>query len=147
MIIAWPQRVHTTYMFQNIWAVVAFAIVFNLLLMSIMQGQVRGANMVSALEMPQLQRNGKFVVLDVNTVANFAAQHIPNASNIPLEDINAENKELLKHKKSTTIIVCQSGTRSAKAAKKLIALEFENVNILRGGLMGWTKENLPVTSS
>jgi rhodanese-related sulfurtransferase len=132
---------------QNIWAVVAFAIVFNLLLMSIMQGHVQGANMVSALEMPQLQRSGKSVVLDVNTSANFAAQHIPNASTIPWEDISAENKELLKHKKSTTIVVCQSGSRSAKAAKKLVALGFDNVNILRGGLMGWTKENLPVASS
>lgn len=132
---------------QNIWAVVAFAIVFNLLLMSIMQGQVKGANMVSALEMPQLQRSGKSVVIDVNTAAAFAGQHIPSSINIPVEDISASNKDLMKHKTSTAIIVCQSGTRSTKAAKKLVELGFEKVNILRGGLMGWTKENLPVTST
>lgn len=132
---------------QNIWAVLAFAIVFNLLLMSIMQGQVKGANMVSPLEMPQLQRTGKSVVIDVNSAAQYAGQHIPNSVNIPLEKITPDNKELLKHKKSTAILVCQSGNRSSKAAKQLLGLGFENINILRGGLMAWTKENLPVTSA
>lgn len=131
---------------QNIWAVLAFAIVFNLLLMSIMQGQVKGASLVSPLEMPQLQRTGKSVVIDVNTAQQFAGQHIPNSTNIPLEKISADNKELLKHKNSTAILVCQSGNRSSKAAKLLVSLGFEKVNILRGGLMAWTKENLPVTS-
>lgn len=131
---------------QNIWAVLAFAIVFNLLLMSIMQGQVKGANMVSALEMPQLQRTGKSVVIDVNTEAQFASQHIPNSVNIPLEKLSADNKDLLKHKNSTAILVCQSGNKSTKAAKKLLELGFDKVNILRGGLMNWTKENLPTNS-
>lgn len=132
---------------QNIWAVVAFAITFNLLLMSIMQGQVKGAKMVSPLEMPQLQRTGKSVIVDVNAPDNFAVRHIPNALNVPLEDINSNHKALMKHKNSTVIISCESGTRSAKAAKKMLGLGFENVNILRGGLMAWTKENLPVSAS
>ena len=132
---------------QNIWAVLAFAIVFNLLLMSIMQGNVKGANFVSALELPQLQRTGKSVLIDVNTAAQFANQHIPNSLNFPLENISADNKDLIKHKNSTAIIICQSGTRSSKAAKKLLELGFEKVNVLRGGLMNWTKENLPITST
>jgi len=132
---------------QNIWWFVAFGLVFNLLLMSIMQGNVAGANTVSALEMPQLQRDKKSLVIDVNAADHFANQHIPKSLNFPLENLNADNKELLKHKDKTTILVCQTGSLSTKAAKKLIALGFSNVNILRGGLVGWTKENLPVTST
>jgi len=116
---------------QNIWWFVAFAIVFNLLLLSIMQGHVAGAKTVSALELPQLQRNKNSVVVDVNTADHFAAQHIPSAVNFPLEGINADNKALLKHKDATTIVVCQTGSRSSKAAKKLLALGFSNITILR----------------
>lgn len=132
---------------ENIWAVLAFAITFNLLLMSIMQGQVKGVGQVSPLEMPSLQRSGKSTIIDVNSEAHFATQHIPNAINVPLEKIDANNKALMKHKNNTVIVACQSGGRSAKAARKLRELGFDNVHILRGGLMAWNKENLPTTTS
>ena len=132
---------------QNIWLFVALIVVLNLLVLSLFQGRVNGVNTVSALEMPQLQRNDNCVVLDVNTSTDFEKSHIPNSVNFQIDDLNADNKSLLKHKDDTTVLVCQSGTRSVKAAKKLVELGFSNVTILRGGLMSWTKENLPVTSS
>jgi len=132
---------------QNIWLFVALIIVFNLLVWSIVQSQVKGANTISALEMPRLQRDDKSVIVDVNTSKDFALSHIPDAINVPLEDISADNKALLKHKDNTVIVVCQSGTRSTKAAKQLVEYGFSNVTILRGGLLSWTKENLPVTKS
>jgi len=131
----------------NIWWFAAFALVLNLLLMSIMQANVKGAPFVSALEMPQLQRAGKSVIIDVNETKHFDQSHIPNAINAPLNEISAENKALLKHKDKTAVIVCQTGSRSSAAAKCLIAIGFSDLHILRGGLTAWTKENLPVTSS
>lgn len=132
---------------QNIWLFVAFIVVFNLLILSIFQGRVKGANTISALEMPRLQRDKKSVIIDVNTSKDFELSHIPDSQNFELENLSPDNKALMKHKDSTTILVCQSGTRSTKAAKQLISLGFTNVTILRGGLLSWTKENLPVTSS
>lgn len=132
---------------QNIWLFVALIVVLNLLVLSLFQGRVNGVNTVSALEMPQLQRNDNCVILDVNTSADFEKSHIPNSINFQIDDLSTDNKNLLKHKDDTTVLVCQSGTRSVKAAKKLVELGFSNVTILRGGLMSWTKENLPVTSS
>ena len=117
------------------------------MILSYIRGGVAGAKQVSVLEMPTLQRGGKSIVIDVNKSDVYANSHIPKAINIPLEDIAEGNKELSKHKSKTVILTCQSGGRSQSAAKKLIAMGFENVNILRGGLMAWTKENLPVSSS
>ena len=131
---------------ENLWWFVGLAIVFNLLLLSVLQGTVKGANKVSALEMPALQRKGKSVIMDVNKAEHYAASHIPNSINFPLEDLSSENKSLLKHKDSTVIVSCQTGSRSTKAAKQLLTLGFTNVNILSGGLVGWSKENLPLTS-
>jgi len=129
----------------NIWWFAGFALVLNLLLMSVMQANVKGAPFVSALEMPQLQRTGKSVIIDVNDTKQFELSHIPNAISAPLGEINAENKALLKHKDKTAVIVCQTGSRSSTAAKQLISLGFSDLHILRGGLTAWTKENLPMT--
>ena len=137
----------TEFVNQNIWLFVALVVVFNLLILSILSGRVKGAKTISALEMPQLQRNDNCVVIDVNSSKDFAASHIPNSINYPVEDLNAENNALMKHKDNTTVLVCQSGSRSVKAAKTLIGLGFSDITILNGGLMSWTKENLPTTSS
>ena len=131
---------------QNIFWFIAWAISFNLVVMSFLRGGVAGANQVSPLEMPALQRGGKYIVIDVDKPDVFANSHIPKAVNIPLEDINDGHKELLKSKDKTVILTCQTGGRSQSAAKKLVGLGFSNVNILRGGLMAWTKENLPTSS-
>ena len=132
---------------ENLWLFVILAIVFNLLVWSMLQGVVRGANMVSALEMPALQRIGKSVIVDVNKADDFASSHIPNAINSPLENISESDSKLLKHKDSTVILVCQTGSRSTKAATKLVSLGFSNVHILRGGILAWSKENLPLNST
>ena len=131
---------------ENLWWFVALAIIFNLLLMSVLRGSVPGAHNVSALEMPALQRKGKSVIIDVNKAEHYQTSHIPNAVNFDLETLNVDYKNLLKHKDSTVIISCQTGARSAKAAKQLLTLGFSNVNILNGGLVAWSKENLPLTS-
>jgi len=132
---------------ENIIWVAAFVIIANLLMFSFIQGQVKGAKMVSALKLPQLQRDAKSVIVDVNDEKEFALSHISDSQNFPLASINSDNKALLKHKESTVILTCQSGTKSTKAAKILVGLGFNDVHILRGGLFGWTKENLPVSSS
>lgn len=132
---------------QNIWLFVGLIVVFNLLILSIFQGQVKGAKTISALEMPRLQRNDNCVVIDVNPSKDFSVSHIPNSINIQVDDLNAENQSLIKHKDDSVVLVCQSGSHSVKAAKKLIELDFGDVTILKGGLMAWTKENLPTTKS
>jgi len=117
------------------------------LILSILSGRVKGAKTISALEMPQLQRNDNCVVIDVNPSKDFATSHIPNSINFQLDQLSLENDKLMKHKDDTTVLVCQSGSVSVKAAKTLIGLGFSDVTILNGGLMNWTKENLPTTSS
>ncbi|NNC99753.1 MAG: rhodanese-like domain-containing protein [Gammaproteobacteria bacterium] len=131
---------------QNILWVGAFVLVANLLILSLIQGRIKGVAMVSPLAMPQLQRGGKWVIIDVNEASVFANAHIPDSVNYPLSKINAENTDLLKHRDKTTIVVCQNGSQSSKAAKLLLEQGFTDVHVLQGGLQGWTKENLPVAS-
>jgi len=56
-------------------------------------------------------------LLDVRTPEEYAAGHIDGATNIPLEEVSGRTSEL----PTDTVIVtyCQSGNRSASAARTL----------------------------
>jgi rhodanese-related sulfurtransferase len=132
---------------QNIIWAGAWVLCANLLILSLLQGKIKGVSFVSPLTLPQLQRNGKSLVLDVSSAAVFAKGHIASSMSVPVSDISDGNKDLLKYKDKTVIIVCPSGTQSSKAAKQLLALEFTDLHILQGGLNAWVKENLPISAS
>lgn len=135
------------FLSQNLLWVAAFIIIANLLVLSLLQANVRGAKNVSALELPQLQRDGNAVIVDVNDAAIYGNAHIPDSINIQLSSVSADNNELLAMKDKTVILVCNTGSKSAKAARLLVGLDFKNVHLLRGGMQSWTKENLPVSAS
>ena len=135
------------FVMQNLLWFGALIVVANLLLFSVLQGSIKGVNSVSPLQLPQLQRNGKAVIVDVNDATSFATSHIPDAINFPLDSLTKDNQELNKLKDKTVIVVCQAGTKSNKAAKSLLDLGFEDIHTLRGGLMAWGKENLPLSNS
>lgn len=132
---------------QNIWLFAAFFTIATLLIFSYTTAGVKGASYISVLEMPTLQRKGKSIIIDVNKAEHYAAGHIPKSVNFPLEGLSADDAALMKHKDKTTILVCQTGSRSATAAKKLVEIGFTNLHILRGGIISWTKENMPIAST
>lgn len=132
---------------QNIIWVGAFVVLANLLIWTMFQANVRGVATVPVLQLPKLQRSGNYVIIDVNEAAMFSSSHIPQAINFPLATLKPDNTDLIKLKDKTAIIVCQNGTKSAKAAKQLLQLGFKDLHILRGGLLAWTKESLPVTAA
>ena len=135
------------FLSQNLIWVAAFVVVTNLWIWSFLQGSVKGVGSVSAMGMPALQRGGKSVTIDVSDTANFDSGHIPDATNIPLAELSADNKALMKHEKKTVILVCETGSKSSKAARALVSLGFENLHILSGGMISWNKENLPTEST
>lgn len=137
----------TDFLSENILWVGGFIVLANLLAFSFFQDRVKGVGSIGALELPRLQRGGNYTILDVNGADTYGSSHIPDAINFPMESLNADNAALVKLKDKTTIIVCQTGGKSNKAAKLLLGLGFSDLHVLRGGLMGWTKENLPVTAS
>lgn len=82
-----------------------------------------------------LQEN--YIILDVRRVNEFADGHIPNAINVPNEDIGTENIEELPNKNQLIFVYCQSGNRSKQAAKKLVEMGYSNI-VEIGGIVDWT---------
>jgi rhodanese-related sulfurtransferase len=67
------------------------------------------------------------LVIDVRTPAEFGAGHLPNAINIPLQQIESGAPLPLKDKNQVLLLHCQSGMRSAKATKLLSGMGYVNV--------------------
>ena len=85
------------------------------------------------------------VILDVRTTDEFNEGHIKGAILIDLN--KSDFLELVRQllpKEKTIAIYCRSGRRSANAAERLVKEGYKPVN-LKGGILEWKKENMPVT--
>ncbi|WP_298892265.1 rhodanese-like domain-containing protein [uncultured Psychroserpens sp.] len=71
------------------------------------------------------------VILDVRTQREWDKGHIENSVHIPLNELNARVDEV-KQLNKPVIACCESGVRSAKAAK---FLNLNNIDAINGG--GW----------
>jgi rhodanese-related sulfurtransferase len=103
-----------------------------------------GGPWVSTLEATQLINREDALVLDVREPTEFAAGHMPGAKNVPLASVEARAGELDKHKAKPVIVMCETGSRSSKAAGILRARGFANVVNLSGGFPAWQQAGLPV---
>ena len=85
------------------------------------------------------------VILDVRTTDEFNEGHIKGAILIDQNrsDFLEQVRQLLP-KEKTIAIYCRSGRRSANAAERLVKEGYKPVN-LKGGILEWKKENMPVT--
>lgn len=94
---------------------------------------------------------GTVDLVDVREPAEYAGEHIPGAILVPLSQFDLSQIPSDTHKK--LILQCQSGTRSAQAAQKLLANGLEQVTHLQGGLTAWkqagyateTNKNAPIS--
>jgi phage shock protein E len=75
-------------------------------------------------------KNGA-LVLDVRTDREYNSGHIENSIHIPLDQLHQKVEKLQSYNKPF-IVCCQSGVRSAKAAK---FLNLNNIEATNGG--GW----------
>jgi sulfur dioxygenase len=86
----------------------------------------------------------RVALVDVREPDEFQGSlgHLPGAELIPLATLAARAMSLSPERPIVTI--CRSGGRSGKAALELSALGFPRVASLRGGMLGWVEQKLPV---
>lgn len=99
---------------------------------------------ISVVEFDKLRQQTNSVVLDVRTPKEFTAGHIPGAVNIDWNGADFQKKVSALDKSKTYLVQCAVGGRSAKAADKMMTLQFTNVYNLEGGIKAWEKAGKPV---
>lgn len=86
------------------------------------------------------------LLLDVREPDEFTGElgHIPGSRLIPLKELPARIGEIEAYKDKDVIVICRAGVRSTTAAAILTGLGFEHVSNLKGGMLDWDEQNLPV---
>jgi rhodanese-related sulfurtransferase len=90
------------------------------------------------------QPAGESLVLDVRTPEEYAAGHVPNAINVPHDQIEARLAELEARKNGPVVVYCKSGRRAGIAAEALSKAGFTNLLHLTGDMEAWSAAGLPV---
>lgn len=94
---------------------------------------------ISAAQLEAMMGDGQpLVILDVRTVGEFAAGHLPGSVNIPLSELAARVGEL--DEDGRIVVVCGSGIRSVQGAEVLLDAGCSDVYNLAGGLLTWEGE-------
>lgn len=92
----------------------------------------------------ELRENGAFV-LDVREVNEWEVVHIPDATLIPLGELESRLDELPKDQE--ILVVCRSGNRSATGRDILLNAGFTNVTSLDGGMNDWVASSYEVVTT
>jgi rhodanese-related sulfurtransferase/TusA-related sulfurtransferase len=95
-------------------------------------------HVVNNEDLDALRKNDDVLVLDVRESAEYAFEHIPEATSIPLGELEERADELDRTK--NVYIVCRTGSRSDLAAQKLAEKGFENVYNVVPGMSDWNGE-------
>jgi rhodanese-related sulfurtransferase len=127
---------------NHVWLV--SGLIASVLAVAFYELRLRGSatTNVSAADAVRLINKGA-LVLDLRGTEDFAAGHIVNARNVPLERI-AQGEEIHKQKSKILIAVCATGMSSGRAAGLLRKAGYENAFSLKGGIAGWRADNLPL---
>jgi rhodanese-related sulfurtransferase len=82
-------------------------------------------------------------LVDVRSVTEFRAGHIPGAVNIPMEEIESRIPDLDAR---PIVLICQSGQR-ARMTAGLLAPCRKDVSVLEGGTKAWKEAGMKVVAS
>lgn len=88
------------------------------------------------------------VIIDLRDKDDYCNGHIVNSLNLSAVKIKSGNLyELEKNKYIPIIFVCANGSTSRDPAQTLLKAGFERVYVLKEGISGWSRGNLPLVQS
>lgn len=84
----------------------------------------------------------KVTLIDVRTPAEYRAAHVPQAHNLPLDQLSSE--AISARLDETVYVICQGGGRSTKACQALLAAGRTQVVNVTGGTTAWEQAGYDV---
>jgi rhodanese-related sulfurtransferase len=86
------------------------------------------------------------VIVDVRGRDEFVGDlgHLEGARNIPITELPGRISQLDPFRTREIVLVCPTQMRSARAATALTEAGFRDVAVLRGGMLEWSRQGLPV---
>ncbi|MGZ8190327.1 MAG: rhodanese-like domain-containing protein [Methylococcaceae bacterium] len=126
----------------------ALAVVTYLLIQELFDSAFKKFSSISPLMAVAKMNDNEAIIIDVREPPEFVQSHIEEAINTPLGKLAEHLPKLEAHKKTPVLIACETGTRSASAAKILTKAGFEQVFVIIGGMQAWENDyKLPVKAN
>ncbi|MAE35951.1 MAG: sulfurtransferase [Oceanospirillaceae bacterium] len=122
----------------GIWAAFLIALLWD--------NNRRNGQTVSTTEATTMINRQDALVLDIRDKADFKAGHLVNAINIPYASLAQRMNELEKERERPIVLVCKTGQTVSMAGKMLREKGFNAVR-MKGGMMEWNSQNLPVVKN
>ena len=96
----------------------------------------------------KLDRGGEVVLVETLGPRYYEDAHLPGAINIPHTEVERLAPEMLPDKSVAVVVYCSSMAcqNSPQAARKLVALGYENVYDYAEGKQDWIGAGLPTES-
>ena len=114
-----------------------------LILLLPFNGAARAGDITQRELLQRLDHHDAPLIIDVRKPDEYAAGHVPGATNIPHTEIAARLNELGNDKQKEVVVYCESGRRAAIAKGILEKAGFTQVRHLEGDMRGWRERNLP----
>ncbi|KMV30526.1 rhodanese-like domain-containing protein [Photobacterium swingsii] len=115
---------------------------------SFVKQKTAGYQIVTPTQATALMNRENGVVVDIRSRDEYRQGHIAGAHHILPSQIKEHNfAELEKYKAAPIIVVCKTGQTAPDSANELNKAGFENVSVLKDGLISWNEGNLPLIRS
>jgi rhodanese-related sulfurtransferase len=88
----------------------------------------------------QLDAGQSLVLIDCREADEYAIVHIPQATLVPMSEIQQRAGELEPHRDSPVVVHCHHGGRSLRVVQWLRQLGFHRAQSLAGGIDRWAEE-------
>jgi rhodanese-related sulfurtransferase len=121
-------------------------VMWFILLFMLVNSFVKAAWDKTPQQVVQIMNGGNSLILDVREDKEFQTGHIADSLHIPMSEVKNRLSELDKYKDSQVVVSCRTGQRSARTCSLLKKKGFTNVSNLKGGIVAWESDKLPVTT-
>ncbi len=134
----------TEFASNHLILVTSFVVILFMLLYGEYKRLTRCYGEVSPNEAVLMMNHDDAMVLDVREANEYSDGRIKGSKHIPLGNLKQRLEEIKDYKDQKVIVVCRSGNRSGQASEVLCKSEYSQVFNLKGGVLAWQSDNLPL---
>ena len=104
----------------------------------------RGGPKVDCNQLTNLVNKNSACLVDVRPKGEFEIGAIAGSVNIPFDELENRNDELLKEKDNPIVLICKMGRNAALAGEKIRSFGYKETHVLQGRISTWQQEGLPL---
>jgi len=86
-------------------------------------------------------------LIDVREPHEWDESHLEGATHVPQDELLERIDEVAPDRSERIVLYCRTDNRSSRAADALQGLGYENVAVMRGGIVAWQEDGLPVVAA